>query len=103
SSSTGRVAGRWGGGVFKIDLNFTDGQTHQVAVYALDFDNNHGRSETIDILDANGAVLDTRPVSSFVGGQYLVWNLSGHVTVRVTNTNPISNAVISGLFFGPPA
>jgi outer membrane protein assembly factor BamB len=102
SSTTGRVAGCWfSSGVFTIDLNFTDGQTHQVALYALDFDN-YGRSERIDILDANGAVLDTRPVSGFVGGQYLVWNLSGHVTVRVTNTNPVSNGMISGLFFGPP-
>jgi hypothetical protein len=104
SSTTGRVAGCWySSGVFTIDLNFTDGQTHQVALYALDFDNYHGRSEKIDILDANGAVLDSRPLSNFGGGQYLVWNLSGHVIVRVTNTNLVSNAVISGLFFGPSA
>jgi hypothetical protein len=102
SSPTDRVAGCWySSGAFTIDLNFTDGQTHQVALYALDI-NNYGRSETIDILDAKGAVLDTHQVSSFVGGQYLVWNLGGHVIVRVTNTNSI-NAVMSGLFFGPPA
>jgi hypothetical protein len=103
SSTTSRAAGCWySSGVFTIDLNFTDGQAHQVALYAMDFDN-HGRSEKIDILDANGALLDTRPVSSFVGGQYLVWNLSGHIIVRVTNTNPAANALVSGLFFGPPA
>jgi hypothetical protein len=37
-------------------------------------------------------------VSNFHNGQYLVWQLSGHVQVRVTNTGN-SNAVISGLFF----
>jgi len=104
SSTTVRVAGCWySSGVFTIDLNFTDGQTHQVALYALDFDTSNRRSEKIDILDAHGALLDTRPVSSFTGGQYLVWNLSGHVIVRVTNTTPAFNAVASGLFFGPPA
>jgi hypothetical protein len=51
----------------------------------------------VDILDANNTLLDSRSVSSFVNGQYLVWNLSGHVIVKITNTS--SNAVLSGLFF----
>jgi hypothetical protein len=101
NSSTGRIAACWGTATtFTIDLNFTDGRAHQVAMYLLDWDNWFGRSEKVEILNSAGAVLDTRAVSSFVGGQYLVWNLSGRVTVRVTNTNPNSNAVVSGLFFG---
>jgi hypothetical protein len=44
-------------------------------------------------------VLDSRTLSSFTGGQYLVWNLGGHVQLRVTNLSGIS-AVVSGLFFG---
>jgi hypothetical protein len=40
-------------------------------------------------------------VSSFTGGQYLVWNVSGHVQFRVTNLVGGRNAVIEGLFFGP--
>jgi hypothetical protein len=36
-----------------------------------------GGTEEIEILDAGGVVVDTRTVSSFSGGQYLVWNLSG--------------------------
>jgi hypothetical protein len=82
-----------------VDLNFHDTNTHQVALYLLDFDNYNGRAEQVDILDANNALLDSRPVSSFVGGRYLVWNMSGHVIVRITNTNGASNAVLSGLFF----
>src|SRR5262249_39616023 len=55
----------------------------------------------IDVIDAaSGTVLDSRTVSSFSGGQYLVWNVSGHVQFQVTNLVNGSNAVISGLFFG---
>jgi hypothetical protein len=67
-------------------------------LYLLDWEGG-GRTERVDILDANGNVLDTRPVSSFANGQYLVWNLSGHVVARITNTNASANGVVSGLFF----
>ena len=101
TSPTDRVSACWySAGSFNIALNFTDGQQHQVALYALDWDNYFSRTETIEVVDANGAVLDSRPISNFVGGQYLVWNLSGRVTIRVSNTNAPSNAVIGGLFFG---
>src|SRR5205807_10461299 len=75
--------------------------THQVALYLLDWDSyGGGRSERVDILDANNTLLDSRSVSGFANGQYLVWNLSGHVTLRITNLNASSNAVVSGLLFG---
>ena len=35
--------------------------------------------------------------SGFQNGRYLVWSLSGHVTLRVTNTGP-QNAVVSAVF-----
>jgi hypothetical protein len=70
-----------------------------VALYLLDWDTYFGRSERVDILDANNTLLDSRNVSGFVGGEYLVWNLSGHVVVRVTNTNAASNGVVSGILF----
>ena len=72
--------------------DITDSQTHQIAVYALDWDN-RGRTETIRILDGvSGAVLDTRTIpssdtsttsSNFVNGTYLIWNVSGHVAITV--------------------
>jgi hypothetical protein len=69
-----------------------------VALYALDGDSN-GRAQRIDVLDAStGAVLDTRVQSSFHDGQYLVWQLRGHVVLRVTLTGA-NNAVVAGLFF----
>jgi hypothetical protein len=89
---------------FAFDVNLTDGNTHQVALYALDWDNwMGGRVETITIVDpSTQAVLDTRTITVFTNGIYLVWNLSGHVQINVTNNNSASNAVISGVLFGTP-
>lgn len=100
SAGGGRLASTWyTGSSFNMDMNLTDGQQHAVALYGLDFDY-RGRSETIQILDANsGAVLDTRTISNFTNGIYLTWNITGHVTFQVScNGGP--NAVISGVFFG---
>jgi hypothetical protein len=70
-----------------------------VALYALDWDN-QGRRQRIDIVDADTqALLDTQSINSFREGRYLVWNLRGHVIIRLTNLGP-ANAVASGLFFG---
>jgi uncharacterized delta-60 repeat protein len=101
ASSTDRIAACWySGGAFTIDVNFTDAGLHQVALYMLDWDSwGGGRTQQVEVFDANNRLLDTHMVSGFTGGQYLVWNLSGHVTIRVTNTNPNGNAVVSGLFF----
>jgi uncharacterized repeat protein (TIGR01451 family) len=83
-----------------IDVNLTDGNTHQLAMYCLDWDGGGARSERIDVLDAvSNAVLDTRTISGFQNGQYLVWTLQGHVKLRLTLTGG-ANAVLSGLFFG---
>jgi len=97
---SGGIAATWYGlPSFNFAVNFTDGQTHQLALYAVDWDN-QGRSETIQILDANSNnLLDARTVSSFNGGAYLVWNISGSVKIIVTAvTGP--NPVVSGVFFG---
>ncbi len=102
ASTTDRMAACWYTfGSESIDLHFNDSSTHQVALYLLDWDGYAGgRSERVDILDANNTVLDSRTVSGFGNGQYLVWNMSGHVTVRITNLNGSSNAVLSGILFG---
>jgi hypothetical protein len=101
-SDTDRIEATWyTGGSFTIDMNFTDGATHQLAVYCLD-ESGGSRTETISVLDGvTSAVLDSRNVSNFVNGQYLVWNLSGHVVLNITNTGS-PNAVISGLYFDVP-
>jgi hypothetical protein len=99
STATGRMAACWYSATsFMIDLAFNDQNTHQVAIYLIDWDRVHNRTEKVEIVDANNKVLDSRSVASFAQGQYLVWNLSGRVKIRVTNTNPM-NAVVSGIFF----
>jgi hypothetical protein len=98
-SGTGRIAATWyNTSSFDLDVNFTDGNPHQLALYALDWDST-ARAETIQIVDANtAAVLDARNISSFTNGIYLVWNISGHVRINVTRTSG-GNAVVSGAFF----
>jgi uncharacterized repeat protein (TIGR01451 family) len=98
-SGTGRIAAAWYlNGTFTVDVNMTDGKLHQFALYAVDWDNN-GRVETVQVVDANtSSVLDTRSLSSFSNGVYLVWNVSGHVKINVTLNTGI-NAVVSGVFF----
>jgi hypothetical protein len=98
-AGTGRIAAAWYlSGTFSFDVNLTDGKLHPFALYAVDWDA-YGRAETIQVVDANtNAVLDTRPLSSFSNGVYLVWNLSGHVRINVISTGA-ANAVVSGVFF----
>lgn len=85
---------------FTVDLNFTDGQSHQVALYLLDYDSRY-RNEIVQIANADTAqVLSTQSVSSFSGGTYLVYDLSGHVTITFSNYFGL-NSVLSGIFFGP--
>jgi hypothetical protein len=82
-------------------LNVTDGQTHLFGVYALDWDS-QSRTETLDMLDpTTGNVLDSRTLSSFSGGVYVSWVVSGHVQLRVTKVSG-PNAVLSGIFFDAP-
>jgi hypothetical protein len=104
--ATARSVSAWySGSSFSFDLNLTDGQSHRLALYALDWDGTGyfgGRSERIDLIDpSTSAVLDSRTISpqATAAGEYLVWNVSGHVLIRVTNLGR-TNAVISGLFLG---
>src|SRR5262249_44299763 len=81
----GRVAATWYSRTsYDVDVNLTDGQTHGLALYLLDWDQG-GLSQRIDVLDAqSGAALGSWTVSSFSAGKYLVLNVSGHVTLRFT-------------------
>jgi hypothetical protein len=102
AGATRRTAAVWyAAPSFTITVNMADLAVHQVALYAMDEDSN--RSEQIDVIDAaTGQVLDTEQLTDFAGGVYLVWNVSGSVTFKVTCTAGY-NAVINGLFFDPVA
>ena len=99
SLDKGRTAATWwSSSSMSIDIDLTDRNTHRVALYCLDWETNK-RAQTIHVLDATSLeVLDSRRVSNFARGQYLVWNLTGHVRIRVSPTGGL-NAVVSGLFF----
>ena len=99
--STARVAAGWFSNTsFTVDVNLTDGQTHDISLYALDYDN-EGRSEQIQITSAStGAVLSTESIANFSGGVYLEWAVSGDVVITFTNTGG-PNAVLNGIFFDP--
>ena len=97
-STSQRTAATWyNGSAFSMNVNVA-GQ-HQVALYALDWDNN-GRTETVKVVDASDAsnVLDTETLSGFSGGVYLVWNITGNVNITITASS--GNAVVSSVFFG---
>jgi hypothetical protein len=77
-------------------VNFTDGNTHQIALYALDWDSTT-RAAQFQVTDASGAVLDTENLSSYFNGVYMVWNIKGHAIIKVINTAG-ANAVVNGVF-----
>ena len=103
ANANDRVAARWeSSSFFTIDVNLTDNQTHRVAIYGLDWDGNN-RSQRVDVVDwATNALLDSRTISSFNGGQYLVWDVRGRVKLIVTKTGA-KTAVVSGIYFGGAA
>ncbi|MGH9616314.1 MAG: choice-of-anchor Q domain-containing protein, partial [Acidobacteriaceae bacterium] len=86
---------------FSLDVNIGDGNSHQVALYLVDWDLG-GRSETVQVVDAvSNSPLASTTVSSFTNGVYLLWSISGHVRINISpNSGP--NAVVSGVFFGGP-
>jgi uncharacterized protein (TIGR03437 family) len=101
-----RIAARWESSgtssFFTIDLNITDGLSHQIALYSLDWDGTN-RSQRVDVMDwASNALLDSQSISQFNGGKYLVWNVKGHVRITVNKTGA-KTAVVSGLYFGQAA
>ena len=85
---------------FTVNVSLSDTSTHDLELYFLDWDK-QSRRETIQILNpVTGTVLDTEAISSFSGGEYLNWAVSGNFVIKITN-NSGPNAVLSGLFIDP--
>jgi predicted lactoylglutathione lyase len=102
SGATTRIASTYYSSTsFTINLNLTDGNTHKISLFLLDWLSN-ARAETITVSDAaSNAVLSTQSYATFENGVYAEWNISGHVLIKVSKTAG-SNAVVSGLFFDQP-
>ncbi|MDP9051360.1 MAG: hypothetical protein M3O31_11675 [Acidobacteriota bacterium] len=93
------IASTYYGNSLSFNLNLTDGLTHQIALYLLDWDTT-SRAETVTITNlATNTVYDTESLSNFHNGVYGVWNLQGNLKITVTTNGP-SNAVVAGIFFG---
>ena len=103
---SGRTAAAWLGMNMVFAIPMTDGQLHDVAFYALDWDD-LGRAQRFEVISGiTGQVLATHTISGFREGVYVVFRLSGNVLVRVSSTvtsPPNTTAVVSGIFFGGPA
>jgi hypothetical protein len=85
------------GSYFDVSLNLTDGNTHRIALYLLDWDSTV-RGETITIMDAaTNTVLSSQTFSGFHNGEYAIWNVKGNVVIQVL-LNSGANAVVSGIF-----
>ncbi|HNG34142.1 MAG TPA: hypothetical protein PK012_30965 [Blastocatellia bacterium] len=102
-SAAGRIASAcYEDDTLSFAVNITDGKRHQLSLYFVDWDY-RGRVQQVDIVNAgDNTVLDSRTVSNFGGGQYLTWNISGTVIIRLTKMAGL-NAVCSGLFFDSAA
>jgi Bacterial Ig domain len=102
AGGSGRIAAGWYSSTgFTINVNISDGNTHNLELYFLDWDTTT-RAEQVQISDAvTGTILDTEKVSSFHSGVYLDWKVSGAIAIKITKTAG-ANAVLSGIFFDPP-
>lgn len=99
-----RIASTWySDSTYYDDLTLTS--SHQVCVYALDWDTfDGGRSETLQITDATaGTILASQSISAFTSGVYACFNISGHVHINFLNNLSTSNVTSSGIFFDPVA
>src|SRR5437879_9186268 len=73
-------------GTFNFDVNLKDGNLHQFRKCARVWYSN-GCTSYVEIFEEKtSAVLDTRSISSFSNGMYLVWNISGHTKINVNRT-----------------
>jgi lysophospholipase L1-like esterase len=79
-----------------------EGVGRRIALYFLDWDRN-GRSQRIMAIDpgTGDELAPSQTLGDLTNGAYLVYEVTGDVRFRIAATGP-SNAVMSGIFFGPP-
>jgi hypothetical protein len=102
-SGSSRVAAAWYAFTnLVLDVKFTDGAFHRVALYFMDWAN-FGANQTLSVLDyGTGATLDTRvlPASTLATGIWVVWDVKGYVRFVFDRWGP-APAVLDGIFFDP--
>ncbi|HLL90813.1 MAG TPA: putative Ig domain-containing protein, partial [Tepidisphaeraceae bacterium] len=101
-AASGRVASSWfNNSYFDVTVNITGSAMRQVAFYCLDWDTTT-RAQTIEAFDASTgtSLAPAQAISSYNGGQYVVFGVLGNVRFRFTRTGA-NNVVVSGIFFDP--
>ena len=106
-----RVAAGWSDATnVLVDVKCSDATFHRVTLYFMDWfyvdaqdagDDGDLASlnESVDLLDVvSGTVLDHELVPAFTNGVYEVWDIRGHVQIRISRTGGLP-AIASGVFF----
>lgn len=86
--------------LFRININCNDFAIHQIAVYCVDYQN-AGIQQTVEIWDGEtNAVLSTTLVKNLATlPVYLVWNITGRVSLSVRNNAAPVEAAVAAIFF----
>lgn len=100
-ATSGNSSWTWGSGEtcwysagsFTVTVGVADGLTHQVTLYAVDGDSTT-RTESVSVPGAA-----TQQLSSFSGGAYLVYEVTGTATFTITHTGGGANAVLTAVYF----
>jgi len=106
-SGSGRMASALSSTVTTAEsITINSSKPVRIAVYCLDWDLSN-RAQTVEIRDyfggdtyIEGELLDSRSVSAFGNGKWLIWDVTGSIVLRIS-TNSLSSCVRSGVFFGP--
>jgi hypothetical protein len=82
-----------------IDIDVTDSQKHQLALYFLDWDNG-GRRSAVELFDLKTLKLlaPIQMIKNYGDGKYMVFEYSGPLRIRINHVRG-PNAALSGIFF----
>jgi alpha-L-rhamnosidase len=82
-----------------LDVDAADNNSHQLALYFVDWDNK-GRRSAVELFDLKTLKLiaPIQLISNYRGGKYLVFNYTGSIRIRINHVRG-ENAALSGLFF----
>ena len=85
-SGTSRIAAAWYASTsFTVDVNLTDGQSHNIELYLLDYNTTAAASRSSSPMPTPMPSWILETVSSFHTGVYLSWTISGNVLITITN------------------
>lgn len=101
-NDTNRVAAEWQTSSYMlIDINITDAQTHQISLYAMDWPRAN-RGIVVEVLDGEtNKTLNRQDLGNYNEGKHLVWDVKGHIKLRLRTYAASPSVTISGLFFQP--